>query len=157
MWHVPGPRNWFGARDRVQGWREALAAAGAPEPPLPAEGDWTPASGYAAGRELARLPDVTAVFAANDDMAIGLVRAFAEAGLTVPHDVSVVGFDDIPAAAYLSPPLTTLRQDFAAVTAHAVAVLTATIENRPPPPEPTGLAVELRVRGSTAPVRARGW
>ncbi|WP_327319448.1 LacI family DNA-binding transcriptional regulator [Streptomyces sp. NBC_01235] len=155
VWHVPGPQDWFSARDRVRGWREALAAAGAPEPPLPADGDWTPASGYAAGRELARLPDVTAVFAANDEMAIGLVRAFVEVGLTVPHDVSVVGFDDIPAAAYLSPPLTTLRQDFAAVTDHAVAVLTATIENRPPPPRPTGLAVELRVRSSTAPVRAR--
>ncbi|SEP61089.1 transcriptional regulator, LacI family [Streptomyces sp. yr375] len=156
VWHVPGPQNWFGARDRVQGWREALAAADAPEPALPAEGDWTPASGFAAGRELARLPDVTAVFAANDDTAIGLLRAFAEAGRTVPHDVSVVGFDDIPVAAYLTPPLTTLRQDFAAVTAHAVAVLTATIENQPPPPEPTVLAVELRVRDSTAPVRAHG-
>ncbi|MFF5189126.1 substrate-binding domain-containing protein [Streptomyces sp. NPDC000345] len=149
--HVPGPQHWFSARERLRGWREALAAAGATEPPLPAEGDWTPASGYAAGRELARLPDVTAVFAAGDDMAIGVLRAFAEAGRTVPQDVSVVGCDDVPAAAHLSPPLTTLRQDLAAVAGHAVAVLTAVVEGRPLPPEPLGPAVELRVRGSTAP------
>ncbi|MFI6034725.1 LacI family DNA-binding transcriptional regulator [Streptomyces sp. NPDC051315] len=156
VWHVPGPQDWFSARERVQGWREALAAAGAPEPPLPAGGDWTPASGYAAGRHLARLPDVTAVFAANDDMAIGLVRAFAEVGLTVPHDVSVVGFDDVPVAPYLSPPLTTLRQDFTAVADRAVGALTAAIEGRPLPTEPTDVAVELQIRNSTAPVRARG-
>ncbi|WP_426567827.1 LacI family DNA-binding transcriptional regulator [Streptomyces canus] len=155
VWHVPGPQDWFSARERVQGWREALTAAGAPAPPLPAEGDWTPASGHAAGRRLARLPDVTAVFAANDDMAIGLVRAFAEAGLTVPHDVSVVGFDDIPAAPYLSPPLTTLRQDFAAVAARAVDLLVAAIEGGAHPAEPADVAVELRIRSSTAPVRTR--
>jgi DNA-binding LacI/PurR family transcriptional regulator len=156
VWHVPGPQHWFSARERVRGWREALAAAGAPEPPMPEAGDWTPASGYAAGRRLARLTDVTAVFAANDDMAIGLVRAFAEVGLTVPHDISVVGFDDIPAAPYLSPPLTTLRLDFAAVAARAVGLLTAAVEGRPLPAEPTDVAVELRVRSSTAPVRSRG-
>ncbi|GKQ38821.1 LacI family DNA-binding transcriptional regulator [Streptomyces sp. A012304] len=155
VWHVPGPQHWFSARERVRGWREALAAAGAPEPPMPEAGDWTPASGYAAGRRLARLTDVTAVFAANDDMAIGLVRAFAEAGLTVPHDISVVGFDDIPAAPYLSPPLTTLRQDFAAVADRAVGLLTAAVEGLPLPAEPTDVAVELRVRGSTAPARSR--
>ncbi|WP_416979937.1 LacI family DNA-binding transcriptional regulator [Streptomyces sp. T028] len=150
--HVPGPQDWFSARDRMRGWREALAAAGAHEPPLPAEGDRTPAaSGYAAGRELARLPEVTAVFVADDDMAIGLIRAFAEVGRTVPHDVSVVGFDGIPAAAYLSPPLTTLRQDFTAVADHAVAVLTAAVEGRPLPPEPVRPAVELLVHSSTAP------
>ncbi|MEU1180308.1 LacI family DNA-binding transcriptional regulator [Streptomyces sp. NPDC005820] len=149
--HVPGPQDWSSARERVRGWREALAAAGAPEPPLAAEGDWTPASGYAAGRELARLPEVTAVFAANDDMAIGLIRAFAEVGRTVPHDVSVVGFDDVPAAAYLSPPLTTLRQDFAAVADRAVAVLAAAVEGGRVPPEPGVPAVELLVRSSTAP------
>ncbi|MFD0475604.1 substrate-binding domain-containing protein [Nonomuraea thailandensis] len=68
------------------------------------EGDWTPASGYAAGRVLAADPEVTAVFVANDDMAIGVLRALAEAGRAVPGQVSVIGMDDIPAAAYLSPP-----------------------------------------------------
>ncbi|MET7479106.1 LacI family DNA-binding transcriptional regulator [Streptomyces sp. NPDC005648] len=153
VWHIPGPQNWWAARDRVRGWREALAAAGAPEPPLPPEGDWSPASGHTVARRLAQLPDVTAVFAANDDMAIGALRAFAEAGLSVPHDVSVIGFDDIPAAAYLSPPLTTVRQDFATVAERAVEVLTAMIEDRPAPTQHATTAVELTVRSSTGPAR----
>jgi DNA-binding LacI/PurR family transcriptional regulator len=152
VWHIPGPQDWWTARDRTRGWREALAAAGAPEPPLAAEGDWTPASGYAAGRRLAQLTDATAVFVANDDMAIGALRAFTEAGLSVPADVSVVGFDDIPAAPYLTPPLTTVRQDFTTVADRAVEVLTAMIEGRPYPAEPADLAVELTVRASTGPV-----
>jgi DNA-binding LacI/PurR family transcriptional regulator len=156
VWHIPGPQNWWAARDRLRGWREALAAAGAPEPPLPLEGDWSPASGYAAGRQLAGLVDVTAVFAANDDMAIGALRAFAEAGLSVPGDVSVVGYDDIPAAAYLSPPLTTVRQNLATVADRAVDVLITLIEGEPAAPPHTDLAVELTERGSTGPVRHRG-
>ncbi|WP_107483794.1 LacI family DNA-binding transcriptional regulator [Streptomyces sp. SA15] len=153
VWHIPGPHDWWAARDRTRGWREALAAAGAPEPPLPVEGDWSPASGYAAGRQLAGLCDVTAVFAANDDMALGALRAFAEAGLSVPGDISVVGYDDIPAAAYLSPPLTTVRQNFTAVAERAVDVLIALIEGRPAPAEQAEQAAELTVRSSTGPVR----
>jgi DNA-binding LacI/PurR family transcriptional regulator len=94
------------------------------------------------------------VFAANDDMAIGALRAFTEAGLSVPGDVSVVGFDDIPAAAFLSPPLTTVRQDFTAVADRAVDVLTAMIEGSPAPAERTDIATELTVRASSGPVRA---
>ncbi|MFI6373539.1 LacI family DNA-binding transcriptional regulator [Streptomyces sp. NPDC050546] len=156
VWHLPGPQDWWAARDRLRGWREALAAAGAPEPPLPSPGDWSPASGYAAGRQLAGLSDVTAVFAANDDMAIGALRAFADAGRAVPGDVSVVGYDDIPAAAYLSPPLTTVRQNFAAVADRAVDVLIALIEGRPAPAEPADQAVELTIRASTGPIRDPG-
>ncbi|MGY6020026.1 LacI family DNA-binding transcriptional regulator [Streptomyces spinosirectus] len=155
VWHIPGPRNWWAARDRMRGWREALAAGGAPEPPLPLEGDWSPASGYAAGRQLVRLADVTAVFAANDDMALGALRAFAEAGLSVPGDVSVVGYDDTPAAAYLSPPLTTVRQDFAAIATRAVDVLIALIEHRSVPAGHARLEGELTVRSSTGPAHHR--
>ncbi|GHH17012.1 LacI family transcriptional regulator [Streptomyces lanatus] len=151
--HIPGPQNWWAARDRLRGWREALAAAGAPEPPLALEGDWTPAAGYAAGRQLAELDDVTAVFAANDDMAIGALHAFAEAGRDVPGDISLVGYDDIPAAAYLSPPLTTVRQNFTAVADRAVDHLIALIEGRPAPAEHPEPAVELTVRASTGPMR----
>ncbi|MDX3233330.1 LacI family DNA-binding transcriptional regulator [Streptomyces sp. ME19-01-6] len=150
VWHIPGPQDWWAARDRARGWREALAAAGAPEPPLLPDGDWTPAAGHAAGRKLAGNREITAVFAANDDMAIGALRAFAEAGLSVPGEVSVVGYDDIPAAAYLSPPLTTVRQDFAAVATRAVAVLIAMIEGRPHPGQPGDLVASLSVRDSTA-------
>lgn len=155
VWHLPGPQDWWAARDRLCGWREALAAAGAPEPPLPTPGDWSPASGYAAGRQLAQLSDVTAVFAANDDMALGALRAFAEAGLSVPADVSVVGYDDIPAAPYLSPPLTTVRHDTAALANHAVDVLIAMIEGRPRPAQHDGIPVELAVRASSGPVHSR--
>jgi DNA-binding LacI/PurR family transcriptional regulator len=78
-------------------------------------GDWGVRSGYLAGCRLAAEPGLTAVFVANDQMALGVLRAFAEAGLQVPDQVSVVGFDDVPEAAYFSPPLTTVRQDFAQV------------------------------------------
>ncbi|EWM10065.1 LacI family DNA-binding transcriptional regulator [Kutzneria sp. 744] len=109
--HVAGPQRWFSARDRLDGWRTALRARGCPEPTV-VEGDWSAASGYLAGRQLATDDTVTAVFAANDDMAIGLIRGLMEAGLRVPEDVSVVGFDDIPLAGYVTPPLTTARQPF---------------------------------------------
>ncbi|MDF3147914.1 substrate-binding domain-containing protein, partial [Streptomyces sp. T21Q-yed] len=117
---------------------------------------WSPAAGYAAGRQLARLADVTAVFAANDDMAIGALHAFAESGRDVPGDVSVIGYDDIPAAAYLAPPLTTVRQNFTAVADRAVDHLIALIEGRPVPADPTEPepAVELTVRSSTGPARS---
>ncbi|MDX3102552.1 LacI family DNA-binding transcriptional regulator [Nonomuraea angiospora] len=150
VWHVAGPHRWLAARDRARGWREALAAAGAPEPPAQ-EGDWSPASGYAAGRVLAADPRVTAVFAANDDMAIGVLRALAEAGRAVPEEVSVVGMDDIPAAAYLSPPLTTVRQDFEAIARHGLALLAAEIERSPGEPALGDLPAHLVVRRSTAP------
>ncbi|MFE6617721.1 substrate-binding domain-containing protein [Streptomyces sp. NPDC057740] len=78
-------------------------------------GNRSPAAGYTAGRQLARLADVTAVFVANEDMAIGALHAFTEAGRRVPDDISVIGYDDIPAAAHLAPPLITVRQNFTAV------------------------------------------
>jgi DNA-binding LacI/PurR family transcriptional regulator len=128
VWHVAGPQRWWSARDRRDGWRSALHAAGIAEPPS-IEGDWSPASGYAAGTRLARNPDVTAVFVANDDMAIGVMRAFAEAGRRVPEDNSVVGLDDIPTAAYLSPPLTTVRQDFGNLARDGLERLVRQIED----------------------------
>jgi DNA-binding LacI/PurR family transcriptional regulator len=111
VWHVSGPQDWPEADRRIDGWRTALAAAGAPVP-APLLGDWSPRSGYRLGLDLARDPDVSAVFVGNDQMALGVIRALHESGREVPRDVSVVGFDDIPEAAYFFPPLTTLRQDF---------------------------------------------
>ncbi|MEV0222135.1 LacI family DNA-binding transcriptional regulator [Streptomyces sp. NPDC050704] len=149
--HLAGPRRWFAARDRLDGWRAALAAHGRDEPPV-AEGDWSAASGYAAGRRLACDGDVTAVFAANDDMAIGLIRALAEAGRRVPDDVSVVGFDDIPVATYVTPPLTTVRQPFDAVAQAGLKQLVHAIEDPNADPLLTSdPPVELVVRASTAP------
>jgi DNA-binding LacI/PurR family transcriptional regulator len=153
--HLAGPQRWFAARDRREGWRAALAARGREQPPV-LEGDWSAASGYAAGRELASAGDVTAVFAANDDMAIGLIRALTENGLRVPDDVSVVGFDDIPVSAYVTPPLTTVRQPFDAVAEEGLRLLVQAIEKPDAEPAPANdPPVELVVRASTAPPPTR--
>lgn len=149
--HLAGPQRWYAAKDRLRGWRAALAVHGRDEPPV-FEGDWSAASGYAAGRELAADPDVTAVFAANDDMAIGLIRALTEAGRRVPEDVSVVGFDDIPVAAYVTPPLTTVRQPFDIVAQEGLKRLVHAIENPEAEALPTSdPPVDLVVRASTQP------
>ena len=150
--HVSGPQNWTEARARRQGWQQAMYDAGLrPEQHL--EGDWTAASGFAAGRVLAERPEVTAIFAANDQMAVGVLRALAEAGRRVPSAVSVVGFDDIPEAAYLIPPLTTVRQDFTAVGRLAIDVLRQAIDGAGPDQDTVARLIEPEVvlRASTAP------
>jgi DNA-binding LacI/PurR family transcriptional regulator len=149
--HVAGPQRWYAARDRLKGWRTALAARGRGQPPV-IEGDWSAASGYAAGRELASETSVTAVFAAGDDMAIGLIHALGQAGRRVPEDVSVVGFDDNPVFAYVTPPLTTVRQPFDAAAKEGLRLLLHAIE-KPDADLPPAIAppVELVVRSSTAP------
>ena len=114
VWHLAGPEDSFAAQRREDAWRAALTEAGRELPPL-VRGDWSAESGYRAGLELAAREDCTAVFAANDQMALGLLRALHEHGRRVPEDVSVVGFDDIPEASSFLPPLTTLHQDFAEV------------------------------------------
>lgn len=129
--HLAGPVSSFAAAERERGWRDALAQAGA-RAPEPERGDWTSASGHTAGVRLASLPEVTAVFAANDQMALGLIRAFAEAGRVVGGDVHVVGFDDVADAADFLPPLTTVRQDFDALGESAVTALVAAITGAPP-------------------------
>lgn len=156
VWHVAGPATWFAARERIDGWRAAHEARGI-EPPPPVEGDWTPASGYEAARRLLREPGVTAVACANDDMALGAIRAFTEAGRSVPEQVSVTGFDDSPAAAYFNPPLTTIRQQFDADAVRGLGVLLRRLQPAPtgapepviatPPTHPRRLVV----RCSTAP------
>ncbi|MFF8188247.1 LacI family DNA-binding transcriptional regulator [Microbacterium sp. NPDC016588] len=122
--HVAGPVRSFAAAERERGWRAALADAGRRVPDL-VRGDWTSASGHAA---VSALTDATAVFVANDQMALGALRAFADAGRRVPDDVAVVGFDDIVDAAEYRPPLTTVRQDFDVLGARTVEALVAAIE-----------------------------
>ncbi|MET9628890.1 LacI family DNA-binding transcriptional regulator [Lentzea sp. NPDC006480] len=122
VWHVSGPTDWFDAAGRVDGWRRALERRHAEVPPVVAA-DWSAAAGYKAGQMLARMPEVTAVFASNDHLALGVLRAMHERGRRVPHDVSVVGFDDVPEAAYFIPPLTTVRPDFAAVARETLSLL----------------------------------
>jgi len=113
--------------------------------------DWSAASGYDAGRMLARMPEVTAVFTANDHQALGLLRAFSEHGRRVPHDVSVVGFDDVPEAAYFIPPLTTVRPSFAAVAQAGLDLLLAQISDPATPPNRVVIAPRLVRRASVAP------
>ncbi|MER7728104.1 LacI family DNA-binding transcriptional regulator [Streptomyces sp. NPDC096323] len=153
--HLAGPQRWYAARDRLQGWRTALEQRGRVAPPV-VQGDWSAASGYAAGRELAGDPSVTAVFAAGDDMAIGLIHALVEAGRRVPDDISVVGFDDNPVFAYVSPPLTTVRQPFDAAVREGLSRLIHAIEKPgSEPPAATAPPVELVIRSSTGPPPAR--
>jgi DNA-binding LacI/PurR family transcriptional regulator len=149
--HLAGPQDWTESRARLAGWRTAMAAAGL-RTVEPLIGDWTARSGYEAGQRIADREDVTAVFAANDQMALGLLRALTEAGRSIPDDVSVVGFDDIPEAAYLIPPLTTVRQDFSAVGQRAIEILQAAIAGSAPEAAGVDRLVhpELVVRRSTA-------
>jgi DNA-binding LacI/PurR family transcriptional regulator len=124
--HLAGPPDWNDAQSRLRAYQDGLRSAGLAALP-PAFGDWTAESGYQAGGELLRTlvpgEDFTAVFSSNDQMALGLIHAFRDAGLDVPRDVSVAGFDDIPEAAHFWPPLTTVRQDFAELGRRCVAAL----------------------------------
>ncbi|WP_024874361.1 LacI family DNA-binding transcriptional regulator [Saccharomonospora piscinae] len=157
VWHVAGPSDWLEAENRVAGWRAELADAGI-EPGEPLHGDWSPASGYSAGQLLAERSDVRAVFVANDQMALGVLRAFHERGVSVPDDVLVAGFDDIPESAYFTPPLTTVRQDFEEVGRRSIELLLGQIASGPPGPGPAPVAVvapELVVRQSSVGRRRR--
>ena len=145
--HLTGPLDWVEAEARRTGWVSAHQAAGA-EPGREWHGDWTAASGYAAGVACARDPGVTAVFAANDQMALGVLRALREAGRDVPGDVSVVGFDDLPEAEFFSPPLTTVRQDFAELGRRAVDVTLRALRGEKEPGYEL-VAPTLIVRAST--------
>jgi DNA-binding LacI/PurR family transcriptional regulator len=148
VWHVAGPQDWFEARHRLAGWQSALEEAGV-EVPQPLYGDWSPQSGFEAGRVLARMPDVTAVFAANDSMALGVLRALHDHGRDVPGDVSLIGFDDLPEVAYLTPRLTTVRQDFAEVGRRGLALLVEQIESRVEGSRRVVVGTSLIVRDST--------
>ncbi|MDT5299596.1 MAG: hypothetical protein QOG79_2838 [Mycobacterium sp.] len=145
--HIAGPMTYTEAKGRRTGYEEAMRAAGL-APQKHWEGDWTPASGYEIGLELAREGGATAVFVANDQMAIGVLHAFAEAGLRVPDDISIVGFDDFPEAAYLNPALTTVRQDFQAIGRRAIDLVTATLDGSTT--NVPLLPPELIIRDSTA-------
>ncbi len=147
--HVAGPDDFAEAQLRRDTYLESMAAAGL-EPYPVIVGDWSVESGYRAGQQIA--PDVTAVFCANDQMAMGLIHALHDVGRLVPRDVSVGGFDDIPEARHSMPPLTTVHQDFDAVGHLAVDVVLARIAGTEEPPN-TAIAPWLIARQSTAPVR----
>jgi DNA-binding LacI/PurR family transcriptional regulator len=149
VWHISGPSDWLEAQDRVDGWRSTLEAAGASAPPV-LVGDWSARSGHELGRELG--DDVTAVFVANDQMALGVLRSLHEAGRRIPADISVVGFDDIPEAEYFTPPLTTVRQNFNEMGRRSLLLLLEQIESGTRAPARETVPPELIVRASTAGV-----
>lgn len=149
VWHIRGPESSHGARDRARAWADTLRAHGRVVPEI-LPGDWGTASGYAAGKRLAAEPSATAVFAANDAMALGAMRALQEAGRDIPGSVSIVGFDDMELSSDFLPPLTTVHQYFDRVATAAVGMLLDRIEHdRHSTSDP--VATELVIRASTAP------
>ena len=152
VWHIAGPTGWFEAHKRLEGWRSTLERAGV-EIPEPLIGDWSASAGYELGRRLSREPKATAIFVANDQMALGVLRALHEAGREIPGEVSVVGFDDIPEAPYFTPPLTTVRQDFNELGSRGVRLLLATMESGERLAPGPAVQPELIIRASTAAAR----
>lgn len=128
---IAGTPHWKSVTDRTQGFKLAVEAAGIAFDENRIEaGDWSYESGYEAMiRLLERAPDITAVFSQNDRMAIGAMRALRESGRSVPEDVAMVGYDDVPAAAYCHPRLTTIRQPMREVGALAARLLIELIDN----------------------------
>ena len=146
--HLAGAEGNRDAADRLRGYREAMRDAGLPTDGLVLDGDFTEASGHRAGRALlaGTLPD--ALFASNDAMAIGAMSALRDAGLAVPDDVAIAGFDDVPLARYLQPALTSVRVPLDALTAQAVAHLLAAIDGDPLGDSPVVFPTDLVVRAS---------
>lgn len=146
---ISGPLTWSGAFERHHAWLATLRRAGV-SPGLSLEGDWTAQGGYETALKLLGRP-FTALVAGNDQMALGATAALREHGLSVPDDVSVVGFDDVPEARFYTPPLSTVRQDFAALGRRSVSVILDLIEGREGSAEQVLLYPELVLRASTAP------
>lgn len=128
---ITGPLNMIAGEDRLEGYRQALAAHRLPvDEDLILEGDFTETSGKVGARRLISLP-ATAVFAASDIMAVGALKVFREAGLQVPHDMALVGFDDVPLATAVEPALTTVRQPIERMGSMAADLLLNLLENPP--------------------------
>jgi LacI family transcriptional regulator len=149
--HISGPVNWHEAKDRCEGWRRGLERNGlVADPDLCEEGNWSPASGAEATRALLdRVPDLDAIMAANDRMALGALHVIRSRGIRVPDDVAVSGFDDIEDAAWFAPPLTSVRQPLTEMGREAVRTLLAEVRDGSAPPKTIPLQATLMVREST--------
>jgi DNA-binding LacI/PurR family transcriptional regulator len=152
---IKGPPDWTPTRFRYRGWFNGLTENGLPLGPC-YEGDWSPQSGYDITRSLIKdhLNDFTAIVVQNDLMAFGVLRALQEAGIRVPQDVSVIGYDDMPDAGFSIPPLTTLRQDYEGIGKAAVNNLMAAARKEKNN-NPVLLKCPLIVRASTGPAFPR--
>ncbi len=150
---IAGTAGTGQSAERQLGYAEALTAAGiGVDPALVVEGAFVQTGGNAAaGRLLALTDPPTAIFAANDEMAYGAIDAAHSRGLKVPADLSVIGFDDIPLSSHIFPPLTTMRQPLAELTARAVSDVVAQIQGLDVAPVKTAFPMELVIRQSTGP------
>jgi LacI family transcriptional regulator len=152
---ITGPLDWWEARQRKLGWQEALESVGLPrKDSFIAEGNWTSASGmHGLTQLLARHPEIDGLFASNDQMALGALKVARRLGRRIPEDLAIVGFDDIPEAAYFYPPLSTVRQDMVDLGRSAVRELGKAIKANqsggPLPPQNILLQPELIVRESS--------
>ena len=126
--HISGPKHWYETGRRIKGYKKALSESKLINS-LIWEGDWSARSGYEATKKIIKDKEITAIFAGNDAMALGAMKALSEAGLSVPKDISLVGFDDLPESEFLTPGLTTAKQDFHAVGDQALGILLALINN----------------------------
>ncbi|MET4539261.1 DNA-binding LacI/PurR family transcriptional regulator [Arthrobacter bambusae] len=147
--HLSGPADWIDTAARIDGWKEALNEAGF-EPGTLIEGDWSAECGYREGLKIAADRSVTALFVANDQMALGILRAFNESGVQVPAEISVVGFDDQPESAYFIPPLTTVAQDFEELGQRCIGLLLDRLEDGDTVSAVT-VTPRLVIRATTAP------
>jgi DNA-binding LacI/PurR family transcriptional regulator len=148
---ITGPSRWSASKERRKGWAKALKHAGLALGPC-VEGDWSAASGFAAAAQLLESEPrrFTAIVAANDHMALGVLRALHAKGIRVPEDISVVGYDDLPESPFFEPPLTTIHHDFARQGERCVEVLLSMIKRQPFEPMIQLLRPELVIRESTA-------
>jgi DNA-binding LacI/PurR family transcriptional regulator len=154
VFHIAGPADRTSPGPRFAGWRDTLLAAGA-DIPLPMIGDWSADVGYELGCRLATRTEVTAIFVANDQMALGVLRAMFEAGRRVPDDVSVVGFDGVPQGEFFSPPLTTVRQNFNEMGRRSLELLLTEIDVGRDGRVHETIPTELILRASTAVAASR--
>jgi DNA-binding LacI/PurR family transcriptional regulator len=147
------PSSTSAVAQRTQGWQEALRAAGR-RVPEPLHGGWSPRSGYLAVRDLLSAPSVTAILCGTDDLALGVMHAAREAGRDIPGGLSVVGFDDSPSSAYLTPSLTTVHLDFEGLGRACFGLLHRRLDPQGAPAVPTWSEPELIVRESSGPPSA---
>jgi DNA-binding LacI/PurR family transcriptional regulator len=127
--HISGPKDWYESEKRLQGFKKALKEKKL-DHSLVWEGDWSASSGYIAAKKIVKNQKISAIFAGNDAMALGALKAISEAGLIVPENLSLVGFDDLPESQFFTPALTTARQDFHEVGEQALGILLGLINKK---------------------------
>lgn len=148
--HVAGAQDWASARNRRKVYAETVASLGLESYGI-VDGDWSVRSGYEAARDLPADSGVTAVLAANDYVAMGVIRGFQDRGVRVPEDVSVFGWDNEQFSQYFMPTMSTVAHDREALGRHAMLSLLAQVRREPPPPVWLGKRFDLLPRGSSGP------